>query len=186
MFNFNPNKLLIMKSIKVILAALVLVAFSFSSCSKDEESSGPADGTGKVNIAGSSADFSMSIFTSASSAGYSATVITIATNTQNSAEYQAFMITFAGIAVEKKTYDLSKVSETSNVVLVYYKGMTSSYNSNDYYVCYGSDTKGTVTITEVTDQIIKGSFKAEVINVAGAKKTVSGDFSAKNYASYKQ
>lgn len=177
-----------MKSIKVLMAALMLVAFSFASCSKDDEETGVTEGNVTVTVDGKNKNFTVSSAVMASvqavnnSNAYQSLVIVSGGGTSQT-DYELFEVIVHASKIENKKYivpaydKLKGYDDAAGLALGVYTN-----SAQEVYMAFGLEgSSGSVTITSVTNTSAKGSYDMVLVNrMDNTKKiTIKGEFNAK-------
>lgn len=175
-----------MKSIKVLMAALMMVAFSFASCSKDDEDKGVAEGKMTSTIDGKSIDFTVSgVLTTAKDDGktYQNLIITGGSGTSAS-DAIGFLVTVNAEKIEAKKYEIPTYTKTYeyNYLTGFAMGAYTKTATQENYYSFGYEkATGSVTITSISSTSVKGSYDMVLTNISDITKTMTlkGEFNCK-------
>jgi hypothetical protein len=176
-----------MKSIKVLMAALMMVAFSFASCSKDEDT-GVAEGKMTSTIDGKSADFTIGAYTykGTTTSGSYEYLIVSGTSGTTQADMKSFVVTVYGSKLEAKKYVVPTYTQTYNYdylegfsMGVYMPNIATT--ADYYYSLMVAKSAGSVTISSISATNVKGSYDMTLVNSKDNSKTMTlkGEFNAK-------
>jgi hypothetical protein len=178
-----------MKSIKVLMAAIMLVAVSFASCSKDD--TGIAEGKMTSTIDGKSVEFTATSVVlkgtdKSTSKSYEYLIVT-GINGTSQTDMSSFAVTVYSEKLEAKTYPVPTYSNTTKYD--YLKGFSmgmyipKTSASSDYYYSFEVEkSSGSVIITSVSATNVKGTYDMILVNRAVDKTktmTLKGEFNAK-------
>lgn len=170
-----------MKKIKQLgTIAFLALALTFGSCSSDSDggsTSGGGEGTISAKVDGKTVTtMKLGTYgTVASSGGYK--ILSLAGADATGKAYNFAVVGFTG----KKTYDVNAGAESSAVLTYSITDMNNPQNVNNTWAAGGDDgSTGTITVTEYTDAMVKGTFEFKGVNQAGAFKEVkNGSFNVK-------
>ena len=177
-----------MKKLKLFTALAFACIFSFSSCSKDEENTGVAEGKMAATIDGKSVDMTVNAIMhkeSLVSGGSFEWVVITGLSGTSQADMKSFAIYVYDTKISTKSYPVPTYTDTYvyDPLKGYSMGvyMTGTDYTNYYASMNYKNATGSVTIESVSSTNVKGSYDMTLINSLDMTKTMKlkGSFNAK-------
>lgn len=164
-----------MKKIKQLgKVAFLALALSFASCSSDDgggSTSGAGNGTIKATVDGKTiTTLKLGSYAYISDSPYK--TLSVAGSDASGKAFSIQVNPYSGAG----TYT---VDNADGLVVFSYSAldMNNPQNQNNTWVSAGDGTTGTLTVTESTDKVVKGTFTFKGVNSAGTYKDVkNGSF----------
>ncbi len=148
-----------MKTRNLILVMLLVFGVAMSSCKKDEESANPITSSGKLSLkyAGTSWNASLAV-KSINTNG----VINVTGSDSEARQESVLLINVTAPG----TYQITAASG-------YQLRWTEGLNPDQTYLANGILGSGSITVTEISNSSIKGTFAFEGYNTSGAIKSIT-------------
>lgn len=148
-----------MKAVKFLMLVVLISSIAFTSCKKDENTGDPSIGDGSMTLkyAGTSWDASLAV-----QAVNTNGVINV---TGSDSQGKQAAITLFGVD-SPGTYEITSGSQHSG-------RWTEGVDPSETYVANGIIGTGTITITELSETKIKGSFSFEGFNTTQTSKSIT-------------
>ena len=162
-----------MKKIKQLgKIGFLALALTFASCSSDSAGNptGPAgEGTITASVDGSTiTTMQLGTFGYVSGSGASKALQLSGSDATGKA-FTLQVVGYTGIA----TYNVNAANGPLAVLTYTATDLNNPQNTNNTWVSGGDGTTGTLTVTEYTDAVVKGTFSFKGVNQAGTFKQIS-------------
>jgi len=148
-----------MKAGKFLMLVVLISSIAFTSCKKDDDTGDPSTGNGSMTLKHAGTSWSASLAVQAVNTNG---VINV---TGSDSEARQAAITLFGVS-SPGTYKIEMGAQHSG-------RWTEGADPSQTYVSNGVIGTGTITITELSDTKIKGSFSFEAFNTAQTSKSIT-------------